>query len=210
MTYRESSDEYAVGMQIPGSLTMNPPVAENDPTVSYRLNHFMLRIRDPKPTMHFYIDLMGMRTIFITNIGPITVYYLGYPQTAAHRADPAAFARETMPQPTMSSISGLLELCHYHESENQVDSYIVPGHKPPCLGFNHLGFTVPDVNAAVERLRTAGVKVVKNVGEGPNDSIPSTQWERQTLGIATDDIDSGFAHILSQIAFYVSTLARSV
>ncbi|KAJ9149789.1 Lactoylglutathione lyase [Pleurostoma richardsiae] len=198
----EPSDPYPpVGVQIPGDLKTNPPIPEDHPTVGYQLNHFMLRIRDPKPTMHFYIDLMGMRTIFTTNTGPITVYYLGYPQTSAHRADPAAFSRDTLPHPVMSRTLGLLELCHYHGSEHQPDSYISTGNNPPSLGFNHLGFTVPDVTATVERLKAAGVKVVKDVGQGPNDSIPITSWEKSSKGIATAELDVGFSAILKQIAF---------
>ena len=134
----------------------------------------MLRIRDPKETLALYTDLMGMRTSFTTNTGPITVYYLGYPQTPAHRADPSAFSRDILRQPIMFQNLGLLELCHYHGSEHQPASYISTGNNPPNLGFNHLGFTVPDVRATVERLKRAGVKVAKDVDEGPNDSIPIT------------------------------------
>ena len=51
----------------------------------------MLRIRDPQESLHFYIDLMGMRTVFTMNTGPFTIYYLGYPQTDEHREDPVKF-----------------------------------------------------------------------------------------------------------------------
>ncbi|KAI1840836.1 hypothetical protein JX266_012984 [Neoarthrinium moseri] len=166
----------------------------------------MLRIHDPKPTMHFYIELMGMRTVFVQNTGPFTVYFLGYPQTPTHRADPAAFSHDTMA--VMSNTLGLLELVHYHGSEAQKESIIVPGSRPPHLGFNHLGFSVPDVGAAVGRLRTSGVKVVKDVNEGPNDVIPFTKWEHNDMGLANGALDPKFQTILSQIAFVEDPVSR--
>lgn len=101
----------------------------------------------------------------------------------------------------MSRTLGLLELCHYHGSEKQPEFFIHTGSQPPNLGFNHLGFSVPDVRAAVERLRQNGVSVVKDVDEGPNDSIPATKWERDEKGIATEKPSVGFEGILIQIAF---------
>ncbi|KEZ45047.1 Lactoylglutathione lyase [Scedosporium apiospermum] len=199
---RELSSLYPpVGRQHPGDLKDNPPIPEHHPTVGYRLTHFMLRIRDPRSTLHFYIDLMGMRTIFTTNTGPFTIYYLAYPQTPAHRADPSVFSRDMIPHSVLSRTLGLLELCHYHGSENQPTSYISNGNTPPHLGFNHLGFTVPNVKSAVDRLREQGVKIVKDIGEGPVEGIPTTTWEKATHGIATDPLDPTFERILQQIAF---------
>ena len=205
-----SSNYPPIGIQLPGDLEGNPPIPENHPTVGYRMNHFMLRIRDPKSTLHFYIQLMGMRTIFTTNAGPFTVYYLGYPQTPEHRADPSAFSRDLIPHPIMSRTLGLLELCHYHGSEKQADLYICSGNKPPHLGFNHLGFTVPDVRAAINRLRENGVKVVKDVGQGPVEGIPTTKWERETHGIARDDLDPMFMKIIQQVAFVEDPVRHSL
>ncbi|KAJ9130117.1 Lactoylglutathione lyase [Coniochaeta hoffmannii] len=208
MTRLNKSQEQAshlcppVGVQQADDLEHNPPIPEDHPTVGYRLNHCMLRIRDPEATLRFYIDQMGMRTIFTTNTGPFTISYLGYPQTAEHRAAPASFSRDMMPQPVMSRTQGLLELVHYHGSELLPASHISSGTAPPHLGFNHLGFTVPDVGATVERLRRDGVKVVKDVGEGPVEGIPTTTWEREALGVATGDLDPTFGKILRQIAFF--------
>jgi lactoylglutathione lyase len=189
-----------VGAFIPGGHGTDPPLAETDPTVGYKLNHFMLRIRDPKPTLHFYIDLMGMRTVFSMNAGPFTIFYLGYPQTEEHRADPAKFARETVP-PAMTHTLGLLELYHLHGSEDDEKEFrISTGNTPPHLGFGHLGFTVPDVPAAVERLRKAGVKIVKELGVGTKESVPISKWEDE-IGIATGELHANYKHIYEQIAF---------
>ncbi|KZM19417.1 Lactoylglutathione lyase [Ascochyta rabiei] len=182
------------------------PIPCSDPTIGYRLNHFMLRISDPSRTLHFYTHLMGMRLVFSRDVGPMTVYYLGYPSTAEHRADQEAYARDTSPHSVLTSTLGLLEFCHYHvdsarAGEEKDGVKITTGVDPPFLGFNHLGFTVPDVPAAVERLMRSGVVVVKGVGEGPNESVPITRWERETGVASTMELSKGFEALFKQIAF---------
>lgn len=197
-----------VGVHTPGGARKEAPLLETAPTLGYRFNHMMIRIQDPEPTVHFYVDLMGMRTVFAINTGPLTVYYLGYPQTDEHRADPAAFARDIADHSVMTQTLGLLELCHYHGSENQPKGYISSGNNPPHLGFNHLGFTVPSVPEAVERLRNAGVRIVKDYGQGPVEGIPTTTWERQQ-GVATDALAEGFFSIVKQVAFVEDPVSSS-
>ena len=51
------------------------------------------------------------------------------------------------------------------------------GNTPPNLGFCHLGFSVPDLPAAVKRLKENGVKVVKDVGMAERGDIPISEWE---------------------------------
>lgn len=199
--------------QTVGSLEPEDPITDDDATSGYVMNHVMLRIKDPKATLDFYVKLLGMRTIFTTNSGAFSVFYLGYPKKLEHRADPAAYARDTKDPEVLTHTPGLLELCHYHGSENNPNFEISTGAKPPHLGFNHLGFTVPDVKAAVERFRKAGVKIVKDVGQGPVEGIPSTRWEREELGIATGQLSAGFLKIIEQMAFIedpVSSLCTRV
>ncbi|KIX08713.1 lactoylglutathione lyase [Rhinocladiella mackenziei CBS 650.93] len=194
------SSRLPVGVHTPGGGRNESPLTDSAPTLGYRFNHMMIRIQDPEPTLNFYVNLMGMRTVFAINTGPMTVYYLGYPQTPEHRADPAAFAQHVAQHSVLTQTLGLLELCHYHGSENEAHGYISSGNIPPHLGFNHLGFTVPSVPETVERLRSAGVKVVKDYGQGPVEGIPTTTWEREK-GIATDSLGDGFLNVVRQVAF---------
>ncbi|KAH7009590.1 Glyoxalase/Bleomycin resistance protein/Dihydroxybiphenyl dioxygenase [Ilyonectria destructans] len=187
-----------VGALLPGGTRPEESLPENNPTTGYRLNHFMLRIRDPKATLHFYIDLMGMRTVFTMNAGPMTIYYLGYPQTPEHRADPAKFSRDTCAQ--LPFTLGLLELFHIHGSEKSEEGYHSTGNTPPALGFGHLGFTVPDVPAAVKRLETAGVSVFKSLGEASKESIPINSWEVEK-GIGAGEVHPFFKAGFENIAF---------
>lgn len=196
-----SSSPYPPGAFLPNGLHTDPPLPPNDPTIGYKLNHFCIRVRDPKESLHFYINLMGMRTIFVTNGGPLTVYFLGYPQTDRHRADLQAFGKETVPQSTL----GLLELYHIHGSEKQPKAYYETGNGPPHLGFCHLGFSVPDVPATLRRLQENGVPVFKELGEAIRQSIPISEWENANgIGVEVkgkSEIHPTYTKVLKQIAF---------
>ncbi|KAF1362055.1 Glyoxalase/Bleomycin resistance protein/Dihydroxybiphenyl dioxygenase [Lizonia empirigonia] len=160
---------------------------DSSPTTDYRLNHFMLRISNPARTLHFYTHLMGMRLVFSRDVGPMTLYYLGYPQTGEHRRDPEAYARDTRPHSVLTRTLGLLEFGHYHSDEGSAGALkISTGVDAPLLGFNHLGFTVPDVGAAVERLRRGGVEVVKG---------------REAKVTSAADLSVGFGGLFKQLAF---------
>src|SRR2546423_1458767 len=67
------------------SLTMPPPVPGTDKqqppqTVGWKLNHICFRIRDPERTIHFYRDILGMRTVFTVDCGSFSILYFGYPE----------------------------------------------------------------------------------------------------------------------------------
>ena len=193
-----SPSPYPLGQFLPAGHGTDKPIPSNDPTIGYKLNHFMLRIRDPKASLHFYIDLMGMRTVFTMNTGPWTIYYLGYPQTDEHRTDPLKFGVDTVGK--LQHTLGLLELYHVHGSEKQPADYYSTGNEPPNLGFGHLGFTVPDVPAALKRLKGAGAKVLKPLGVTTRESIPLSKWEEEN-GVGVGDIHPEYAKVFNNIAF---------
>ena len=225
------------GAFLPNGHQIDPPLPENDPTIGYKLNHFMLRIRDPKTSMHFYIDLMGMRTVctygtpaarhtpnplpvpvppslatptntilpsppkvFTMHVGPFTIYYLGYPQTPSHRSDLPKFGQDT--SANLQHTLGLLELYHVHGSEKQDPKYYSTGNTPPHLGFGHLGFTVPDVPAALSRLEASGVPIIKPLNIATPRSIPISEWEESHgIGIGPAEIHPNYAAVFNNIAF---------
>ncbi|KAJ9633028.1 lactoylglutathione lyase [Exophiala oligosperma] len=192
------------GVFLPNGQNTDPPLPADDPTIGYKLNHFMMRIRDPKESMKFYIDLMGMRTVFTLNVGPFTIYYLGYPQTDEHRADLPKFGLDTATN--LQHTLGLLELYHVHGSEKQEPGYYSTGNTPPALGFGHLGFTVPDVPAALKRLKENGVHVIKDLGVCDRPSIPISDWENERgVGVEVkgteSEIHQEYAKVFTKIAF---------
>jgi lactoylglutathione lyase len=160
------------------------------------MNHCMIRIRNPKKSLFFYMNLLGMRTVFTINAGPKTTYYLAHPQTPEHRADLSKFSEETAAKTAFTS--GLLELWHVHGSENQPEGfYSGTGNTPPALGFGHLGFTVPNVAATVKRLEEHGVKVVKHLGVASRAHLPISDWEAER-GVGVGD-EWGIAGVYGEI-----------
>ena len=63
---------YAAGQHI-----VPPPRPSSPATAEIRLNHLMLRIKDPDQSLRFYNDCLGLHVVFIFNAGPWTIYYLG-------------------------------------------------------------------------------------------------------------------------------------
>ena len=146
------------------------------------------------------------------NVGPFTIYYLGYPQTPEHLADLAKFGADTAMN--LQHTLGLLELYHVHGSETQAPDYYSNGNTPPDLGFGHLGFTVPNVPEALARLKENGVEVVKDLGVCDRASIPISDWENERgVGVEVkgteSEIHPEYAKVFNKIAFVrdpVSTL----
>ncbi|CAI7634057.1 unnamed protein product [Penicillium discolor] len=182
--------------------SLNPP--PTPATKDYKLNHLALRIQDPSRSLHFYINLLGMRVIFTMNAGPFTIYYLGHPPADAKtEEDITAWAKSTSEIPVMTKTSGLLELYHVHGTENAGadggGGGVSTGNVPPHLGFAHLGFTVPDVSAAVQRLREGGVRILKDVGVCSRETVPLSGWEEER-GIGCGEIHANYAWFFEKFA----------
>ncbi|EEA28720.1 hypothetical protein EYB25_000362 [Talaromyces marneffei] len=191
-----------VGSHLPGGHGFDPAVPPNT-TEGFHLNHLMLRIRDPSESLHFYIDLMGLRTVFAMNTGPCSIYYLGHPQTDAERADPKLYAQNTVSNEVLTTTKGLIELVHIHGTEklSKEEYKLQNGNVAPFLGFGHVGFTVPDVPTALKRLTENGVKVLKDVGVAEREHVPITEWESEKFGVGIGELHAGYKHVLSQIGF---------
>lgn len=201
--HQQLQTTFEPGDFLPGGHNTDPPLCESSPTTGYKLNHLMLRIRDPTRSLHFYINLLGMRTVFTMNAGPFTLYYLGYPQTPTDRADPSTWAAKTADIPVLAQTAGLLELYHVHGSERDVADggmEMANGNVPPHLGFGHVGFTVPDVQQAVERLRGEGVRVVKEVGASEREDVPLSEWE-EGRGVGVGEIHLNYRWFFEKFAY---------
>lgn len=191
--------------------TFNPPPSADSAggqetggsTTEYHLNHLAIRITDPARSLHFYVDLLGMRVIFTFNAGPFTIYYLGHPPPGIQPADLASWAQETSQIPVLTRTKGLLELYHVHGTE-QVSN----GNVPPHLGFAHLGFSVPDVRDAVSRLKEAGVTIVKDVGEFEREHVPLSTWE-EDRGVGQGGIHENYAAFLHKFAIVADPVSEA-
>ena len=82
------------------------------------------------------------------------------------------------------------------------------GNQVPNLGFGHLGFTVPDVPAAVERLRSEGVRIVKELGSVGRETVPLSQFEAER-GVGVGEICEEYARFWRQIACVADPVSLS-
>jgi hypothetical protein len=76
-TMAPKTSNYPLGPYPAGEHIIPPPRSASPATAEYRLNHLMLRIKNPEKSLRFYCDCMGMHVVFIFNAGPWTIYYLG-------------------------------------------------------------------------------------------------------------------------------------
>lgn len=98
---------------------------------SYRLNHTMLRIKDPKTSLKFYQEFMGM-TLVHTIENPnnqFNLYFLGYP--ASNPEIKEGFKN------SVADWEGLLELTWNYGTEKQEGSVYHNGNTEP-QGFGHI------------------------------------------------------------------------
>jgi lactoylglutathione lyase len=194
----QSSPAHPEGEYLINGDKTETPLLPNNPTVGFKMNHMMMRIQDPARSLRFYVDLLGMRTVFTMNAGPFTIYYLGYPQEPEHQEDLTKFGEDTLAN--LVHTLGLLELYHIHGTENEPAGLYSTGNQPPNLGLGHLGFTVPDVAKALEYLRSHGVEIEKDLGVSTRESIPLSHWEAQR-GIGLGAVHPAYKKIFEQIAF---------
>lgn len=142
----------------------------------------MLRISDPTASLKFYNDFLGLHTIFIFNTGAWTIYYLG-PRSVSI-AD-------------LGTAQGLLELYYMPSKEGDERPKYRNGNEQDGLGmgFGHLGFTVPDVEGALERAREMGIKILKPLGDD----------RAETMGVEGlgkgESVVEGYKFVFRQLVF---------
>merc|ERR1712157_120005 len=134
-------------------------------TASYRLNHVMLRVKDPKKSLEFYENVLGMDVIDKHDGGDFTLYFLAY----QHQKGVSRGEREA-----------ILELTHNHGTENDDSfAYHIGNNEPK--GFGHLCVSVDDIQAACDRFEKLGVKFQKRLTDGKMRNIafildPDNYW----------------------------------
>ena len=133
-------------------------------TAGYVMNQTMLRIKDPRRSLEFYSNVLGMTLIkeFRFPDMEFSLYFMGYvteddepiPDGAEARAA-YAFRQKAM-----------IELTHNWgtESDDGFAGYH-DGNADP-RGFGHIGLSVPDVYEACKRFEELGVEFVKRPDDG--------------------------------------------
>jgi len=144
------------GEQHPG---VEAPTAESQ---GFRLNHTMLRVKDPEKALAFYSRVFGMSVVRRLDFEEMqfSLYFLA-------RLEQGDDVPEDAGQRTVWTFSqkGLLELTHNWGTEEQADFAYHDGNAEP-QGFGHICFSVPDLDAAEAWFDANDVTFVKRADQG--------------------------------------------
>ncbi|TFK74206.1 glyoxalase I [Pluteus cervinus] len=129
-------------------------------TASFKFNHTMLRVKDPKVSLQFYTEVLGMELLSEKPFSDFTLYFLAFNhdgrELTAEEKEHSRFSRE-----------GVLELTHNHGTESDPNfAGYASGNADPGRGFGHIAITVEDVDKACERFETLGVAFKKRPTDG--------------------------------------------
>ncbi|MFK7159747.1 lactoylglutathione lyase [Marinospirillum sp. MEB164] len=138
-------------------------------TQGFVFNQTMLRIKDPEITLDFYTRVLGMTLVRKLDFPEMhfTLFFLAsleeqdlanWSQDAAERTV-QTFSRPAMLELTWNWGTESDEQCQYHN-----------GNEEP-KGFGHIGFAVPDLDAACARFTELGVAFVKRPEDGKMNDI---------------------------------------
>ncbi|SFI04294.1 lactoylglutathione lyase [Modicisalibacter xianhensis] len=131
-------------------------------TSGFRLNHTMLRIKDPQRSLAFYSHVFGMRLLRKLDFPEMqfTLYFLA-------RLEEEDKVPEDPGERTLWTFSqrSILELTHNWGTEDQADFAYHDGNAEP-QGFGHICFAVPDLSTAVHWLDNNDVEFIKRPDQG--------------------------------------------
>ncbi|KAF8924069.1 Lactoylglutathione lyase [Dissophora ornata] len=140
---------------------------------TYEFNHTMVRVKDPKASLYFYEEILGMKVIATVEneSGKFTLYFLAF----VNENDAAALDTKSEGERRIYALSrsGVLELTHNWGTENDADFSYANGNKEPGRGFGHIAITVDNVEEACKRLESFGDKIkwVKRLTDGKMKNI---------------------------------------
>ncbi|PFH47265.1 hypothetical protein AMATHDRAFT_50431 [Amanita thiersii Skay4041] len=147
-----------------------------------QFNHTMIRIKDPKKSLNFYMNILGMDLMSTLPFDDFTLYFLAYNhdgvELTPEQKEKARFSRE-----------GVLELTHNHgtESDPNFQGY-ASGNSEPGRGFGHIAISVPNIEEACARFESLGVPFKKKLTEGKMKNIafmldPDGYWVEVVPGV---------------------------
>lgn len=91
-------------------------VSERTVQSTYKFNHTMIRVKDPKKSLQFYRDVLGMKLLrtYEAELAKFTLYFLGY--------DHSNITEGEVDREVMAGKQGVIELTHNWGTENS-DSF---------------------------------------------------------------------------------------
>ncbi|KAF2097721.1 glyoxylase I [Rhizodiscina lignyota] len=126
---------------------------------TYRMNHTMIRIKDPEKSKEFYEKVMGMslKRVSENAAAKFTLYFYGY--------GPPAPEQSANGVSSTADREGLLELTWNYGTENDPDFKYHDGNAEP-QGFGHIAVAVDDLDAACQRFEDLKVNWKKRLTDG--------------------------------------------
>ncbi|KAL8666910.1 MAG: hypothetical protein Q9202_001150 [Teloschistes flavicans] len=125
-------------------------------TSKYKLNHTMLRVKEPQRSVKFY-ECLGMSLLrkIPQPEAKFDLYFLAYdsPSSVFHNAH-------------WSDRQGIIELTHNYGTEDDSNYSINNGNSEPGRGFGHVCISVDNIQAACQRIEDAGYKFQKKLSDG--------------------------------------------
>eukprot|EP00468_Gymnochlora_sp_CCMP2014_P008189 CAMPEP_0167760796 /NCGR_PEP_ID=MMETSP0110_2-20121227/11788_1 /TAXON_ID=629695 /ORGANISM="Gymnochlora sp., Strain CCMP2014" /LENGTH=339 /DNA_ID=CAMNT_0007647353 /DNA_START=201 /DNA_END=1220 /DNA_ORIENTATION=+ len=124
-------------------------IVKNPEPLDGKKFHFaqtMIRVKDPKKSLKFYVDHLGMSVIREKHFDDFSLYFLATIPDGTTEHDPR---------------NPVLELTHNHGTEDKEDFSYKNGNEDGKKGFGHVGFLVDDVYKKCEELEAAGYKLLK-------------------------------------------------
>ncbi|XP_012175731.1 lactoylglutathione lyase isoform X3 [Bombus affinis] len=130
-------------------------------TNGYIMQQTMYRIKDPRKSLPFYTEVLGMQLLQKLDFPEMkfSLYFLGYENPKDIPTDKRESIEWTF------SRKATLELTHNWGTETDPDPKYHNGNTEP-RGFGHIGITVPDVEKACKRFEMLNVEFVKKPNDG--------------------------------------------
>ncbi|KAF8934176.1 Lactoylglutathione lyase [Haplosporangium gracile] len=141
---------------------------------TYEFNHTMIRVKDPKASLFFYEEILGMKLVSTMENpkGKFTLYFLAY----VNDKDQASLEAKSDDERRAYAFNrpGVLELTHNWGTETDADfKGYASGNSDPGRGFGHTAIIVDNIEEACKRFESFGDKVkwVKKQSEGSMKNI---------------------------------------
>jgi len=133
----------------------------DESTKDFIFQQTMYRIKDPKKSLHFYSQILGMTLLKKLDFPAMkfSLYFMGYASSGDVPSD------ETKRTEWALSQKATLELTHNWGSESDDSVCYHNGNKDP-RGYGHIGVMVPDVVSACDRFEKMGVEFIKKPNDG--------------------------------------------
>ncbi|KAF4497059.1 Lactoylglutathione lyase [Fusarium agapanthi] len=138
-------------------------------TRTYKLNHTMIRVKDPRRTIQFY-ELLGLRVVQKLSFpeNKFDLYFLGVDIPGSPSHGKFTFDRQ-----------GLIELTHNYGTESDENYRVSNGNEKPYLGFSHISISVANMQSTYQTLAKAACTFQQDVSSGNEQVIaldPDGYW----------------------------------